>query len=163
MLNLTDPNAMDYREVSDMAAWGSIVLATSQVGNSTVSHQGGPAEAVFGQFVKSGTLDKTLATYAKGNWIAFAQSLSGMSSDSTSSVTFAVGQYRDNVINYLGKDQVGFFKSKYGNVLDTVDGFLNDYPSAYAESKILDKAIHDKTMSISRNYTDLTTAAVRQW
>lgn len=160
-IKMTDPNAADYKEVNNMAAWGSIVLATSQAGSSSVSYQSGPDDAVFGKFVESGSLDGTLSAYATGDWIAFAQKLSNVSPTSTS-VTFAVGQYRDNVVKYVGKDQVGFFKSVYHNVLDAVNGFLNDYESAYSESQALDKAILSETSSISKNYTDLTTAAVRQ-
>lgn len=163
VISLIDPNAAVYKEVHQMAAWGSVVLATSQAGSSSVSYQSGPANTVFNKFVESGSLDETLSTYATGDWIAFAQRLSKVPSNSTSSVTFAVGQYRDNVINYLGNDQVGFFKSKYDDLLDTTNGFLNDYPSAYAESQTLDNAILSETSSISSNYIDLTTAAVRQW
>lgn len=169
MITLTDPNAVDYTEDSnEMATWGSIVLATSQAGVSSVSHQSGPGDSVFGTFVKSGSLNGTVPTYAPGDWIAFAQKLSKLSSiggnsTSSSSVTFAVGQYRENVINYLGNDQVGFHKSAYDNVLDAVDGFLNEYQSAYSESQTLDGAIYNETISISSNYTDLTTAVVRQW
>ena len=47
VISLTDPNAADYIEVNDMAAWGSIVLATSQAGSSSVSYQSGPADTVF--------------------------------------------------------------------------------------------------------------------
>ena len=162
VISLTDPNAADYTEVNEMAAWGSIVLATSQAGSSSVSYQSGPADTVFSKFVESGSLDGTSPTYMIGDWIAFAQRLSSVSSTSTSSVTFAVGQYRNNLINYLGNDQVGFFKSAYSSLLDVVDGFLDDYESAYAESQTLDKAIFSETSSISSNYTDLTTAAVRQ-
>ena len=162
VISLTDPDAVDYTEINDMAAWGSIVLATSQAGSSSVSHQTGPADTVSSKFIESGSLDGTLPTYVTGDWIAFAQKLSTVSATSTSSVTFAVGQYRDNVVNYLGKDQVGFFKSIYNNVLDAVDGFLNDYESAYPESQSFDRAVLSETSSISSNYTDLTTAAVRQ-
>lgn len=162
MISLTDPNAVDYQQVNNMAAWGSIVLATSQAGSSSVSHQSGSADIIFSQFVESGSLDAKLPTYATGNVIAFAQNLGETTPTSTSSVTFAVGQYRNNVIKYLGNDQVGFFKSEYDSVLDTVDGFLNDYESARVESQALDKAILSETSLISSNYTDLTTAAVRQ-
>ncbi len=161
-MTLTDPNAVDYTEIDNMAAWGSIVLATSQAGSSSVSYQSGPADTVFSNFVESGSLDGTSPTYMTGDWIAFAQSLSEVSPTSTSSVTFAVGQHRDNVINYLGNGQVGFFKSKYPSVLEAVDGFLNDYESAYPESQPFDKAVFSETNSISSNYTDLMTAAVRQ-
>lgn len=162
MISLTDPSAVDYMQVNNMAAWGSIVLATSQAGSSSVSYQSGLADVLFSGFIESGSLDAKLPSYATGNLIAFAQNLGEVASTSTSSVTFAVGQYRDNVINYLGDDQVGFFKSKYDSVLDTVDGFLNDYESACVESQALDKAILGETSLISSNYTDLTTAAVRQ-
>ena len=163
MISLTDPKAVDYTEVNDMAAWGSVVLATSQAGSSTVSSQIGPADTVSSEFVKTGSLNGNSPIYVTGNWIAVAQNLNKASSISTSSVTFAMGQYRDNVVNYVGKDQVGFFKSIYRSLLDTVDGFLNDYQSAYMESQKLDKALVDETTSISSNYTDLTTVAVRQW
>ena len=163
MISLTDPKAVDYTEVNDMAAWGSVVLATSQAGSSTVSSQTGPADTIFSEFVKTGSLDGNSPTYVTGDWVALAQNLNKASSTSTSSVTFAVGQYRDNVIDYIGKDQVGFFKSIYRSLLDTVDGFLNDYQSAYMESQMFDKALVDETTSISSNYTDLTTVAVRQW
>lgn len=66
------------------------------------------------------------------------------------------------MINYLGNDQVGFFRSKYRSVLDAVDGFLTDYESAYAESQTLDKAILSETSSIPSNYTGLTTAFLSQ-
>lgn len=164
MISLTDPNATDYKEINNMAAWGSIVLATSQAGSSSVSYQSGLADTVFSRFVESGSLNGTLPTYTKGNCIAFAQKIqrSMASTTSTPSVTFAVGQYRDNVVNYLGNDQVAFFKSAYSNVLDTVDGFLNDYESAFSESQSFDKAVFNETSSISSNYTDLTTVVVRQ-
>ena len=162
VISLTDPNAVEYKEIDDMAAWGSIVLATSQAGSSSVSYQSGMADTVFSRFVEVGSLDGTLPTYATGDWIAFAQKLSMVSATSTSSVTFAVGQYRDNVVNYIGNDQVGFFKSTYENLLDAVDGFLNDYESAFPESQSFDKAVLSETSSISSNYTELTTAVVRQ-
>lgn len=163
MISLTDPNAADYTEVNQMAAWGSVVLATSQADSSSVSYQTGQADTIFGNFVEPGSLSDSLPTYMTGNWIAFSQELSKVSPTSTSSVSFAVGQYRDNVILYLGKDQVGFFKSIHHSVLDTVDGFLSDYDSAFTESQVLDKAIFDETSSISSNYTDITTVSVRQW
>ena len=166
-ISLTDPNAVDYTETNDMAAWGSIVLATSQAGSSSVSYQSGLADMLrhssgSSRFVHSGSLDGTMPTYGTGNWIAFAQKLNTASTTSTSSVTFAVGQYRDNVVNYLGNGQVGFFKSIYNNSLDAVDGFLNDYELAFPESQSFDKAVLSETSSISSNYTDLTTAVVRQ-
>lgn len=74
-----------------MAAWGSIVLATSQAGSSSVSYQSGPADTVFSNFVESGSLDGTLPTYVTGDLIAFGQKLSSVSPTSTSSVTFTVG------------------------------------------------------------------------
>ena len=168
MISLTDPNAIDYIEFNHMAAWGSVILATSKAGSSSVSYQSGPAKTLFGKFVQSGSLHETnihetLPTnHRAGDYIAFAQKLANVSATSTSSVTFAVGQYRDNVIKYRGQDQVGFFKSVYHSALDAVDGFLNEYESAYTESQALDKALLRETRAISLNYTDLTTAAVRQ-
>lgn len=92
VINLTDPNATDYTEVNQMAAWGSVVLATSQAGSSSVSYQSGPADTGFAKFVEYGSLGGSLPPYVTGNWIAFAQKLTKVSPTSTSSVTFAVGQ-----------------------------------------------------------------------
>ena len=140
----------------------SDVQILSAIDDSWYGQPGSPVDTVFGKFIESRSLDEISPAYVTGDWIAFAQKLNNVSPTSTSSVTFAVGQHRDNVINYLSNGQVGFFKSKYPSVLEAVDGFLNDYESAYPESQAFDKAVFSETNLISSNYTDLTTAAVRQ-
>ena len=142
IISLTDPKAVAYTEINDMAAWGSVVLVASQAGPSTVSCQTGPANTVFGTFMKTGSLDGDTPSFATGNWIAVGHDIHKVSLAPTS-VSYAVDQYRDRLVSYLGNDQVGFFKSRYSSVLDTVDGFLNDYQSACTESQMLDNATVD--------------------
>jgi len=45
-------------------------------------------------------------------------------------MTFAIKQYRNNVVDYLYQTQNGYHLSQYSNVLEAVDGFLGDYEAA---------------------------------
>lgn len=141
MIKKPTPTLLGFTEIGAMTALGSLALATSQAGRASVSYQSGPAGTVSGLFVEAASLDATTPIYGTGNETTFAQKLSRVSSTSTSYVTVAMKQYRDDVIDYLGNDQVGFLKSRYNTGLNTINGFLKDYKSAYAQSQILDKAI----------------------
>lgn len=92
--------------------------------------------------------------------MAFAQDLAKISK--STSITFAVGQYRWHLVNYLGHEQTGYQMSKYGDALEAVDEFLGDYEPAYQESQSLDKQIEQASSAVSSDYSDLTRASVRQ-
>ena len=77
--------------------------------------------------------------------MAFAHDLAKVSK--ITSITFAVGQYRWHVVNYLGQEQTGYHMSKYNDALEAVDGFLADYEAAYQESQSL-----AKTSKLSRHH-----------
>lgn len=160
LFNLSSPTQTLYAEKEGMAAWGSVVLATSHSGSSTVSYQSGTTSTLYTSFVGHGHLDGQNPTFEAGDSVAFAHDLGKVSA--STSVTFAVGQYRLNVVDYLGQAQAGYHVSKYANVLAAVDGFLGDYNAAYQKSQSLDKQIQQASGTVSSKYSDLTAAAVRQ-
>lgn len=160
MFNLTSSTETLYAEHDSMAAWGSVVLATIQSGTSVVSYQSGDAQTVYSTFVASEKLNGQAPAYAAGDLFAFSQDL-GTVSVSTST-TFAVGQYRDHVVDYLGQPYTGYFRSTYDGILPAVDGFMTDYEAAYTESQSLDEQIQNAAGAVSSDYAAITTAAVRQ-
>ena len=161
MFNLSDPSETSYyMENNDMAAWGSVVLATSKDATSSLSYQSGSTTDLYSAFVANGDLNGQIPTYEAGDSMAFAHDLGKIIKSTL--VTFAVGQYRWHVVNYLGQEQTGYHMSKYDDVLDAVDGFLADYEAAYQESQLLDKQIEQASSAVSSDYADLTSASVRQ-
>ena len=160
MFNLSDPSETNYKENNDMAAWGSVVLATSKDDTSKLSYQSGSTSDLYSAFVANGKLKGHTPTYKAGESMAFAHDLAKISK--STSITFAVGQYRWHVVNYLGQEQNGYHMSKYGDALEAVDGFLADYEAAYQESQSLDKQIEQASSAVSSDYAKLTSASVRQ-
>ena len=161
MFNLSDPSETSYYvENNDMAAWGSVVLATSKDATSSLSYQSGSTTDLYSAFVANGDLNGQIPTYEAGDSMAFAHDLDKLTKSTP--ITFAVGQYRWHVVNYLGQEQTGYHMSKYDDVLDAVDGFLADYEAAYQESQSLDKQIEQASSAVSSDYADLTSASVRQ-
>lgn len=160
MFNLSDASATYYVENNDMAAWGSVVLATSKDDTSNLSYQSGISSDLYSAFVANGDLNGQTPTYEAGDSMAFAHDL-GKITKSTP-ITFAVGLYRWPVVNYLGQEQTGYHMSKYDNALEAVDGFLADYEAAYQESQSLDKQVEQASSAVSSDYADLTSASVGQ-
>ena len=160
MFSLTDLTETYYVEKEDMAAWGSVVLATSNGKGSILSYQSGSTSSLYSAFTSHGNLNDQNPTYAAGNSMAFVHDLAKVSG--STSVNFAVGQYRWRVVKYLGQEQTGYHLSKYADALHAVDGFLTDYEPAYTESQSLDKQIQQASSAISNDYAALTSASVRQ-
>ena len=160
MFNLTEPSEILYVENEDMAAWGSVVLASTENNASFLTYKSGSTSTLYSEFVNDGELRGETLPYQAGDSLAFAHDLVKVSG--SASVAFAVGQYRSHVISYLGTDQTGYHRSKYANVHDVVDGFLTDYEDAFQESQSLDKQIQRASRVISSQYSDLTSASVRQ-
>lgn len=160
MFNLSDPSETYYKENNDMAAWGSVVLATRKGVASKLFYRSGSTSDLYSAFVNNGDLNGQTPTYKAGDSMAFAHDLAKVSK--ITSTTFAVGQYRSHVVNYLGQEQSGYHMSKYNDALEAVDGFLADYEAAYQESQSLDKQIEQTSSAVSSDYADLTSASVRQ-
>ena len=160
LFTLTDPAVVEFTETKDMAAWGSAVLATQSTPGSALHFTSGAAQVVYSQFVGKGELDGNVPAYEAGDLVAFSHSLGKISQ--ATATTFAVGHYRENSINYLGKPQIHYYRSKYATVETAVAHFLSDYDAAYSESQDLDRQIKSYSEAVSSKYSSITTAAVRQ-
>ncbi|KAK4691401.1 hypothetical protein P7C71_g5593, partial [Lecanoromycetidae sp. Uapishka_2] len=160
IFQLSSPTQTYYEENNQMAAWGSVVLAASHSALSTLSYQIDTTSNVHSSFVENGQLNGQIPAYEATNSVALVQDL-GTAFESTSA-TFAVGQYRTHVVDYTNQEQVAYHMSQYGDVFEATNGFLEDYESAYLESQSLDKQIQQASEAVSSNYSDLTSAAMRQ-
>lgn len=56
MLNLTDPSEMLYAKNEDMAAWGSVILATTENNASSLIYQSSSTITLYSEFVNDGEL-----------------------------------------------------------------------------------------------------------
>ena len=157
MINMSIPDYSYFTVNSDMATWGHVVLAVEQSQSSNSTYQTGDASAVYNAFAKSGELDSK-----KG-----AGDTAGVSKDfgslqSKASATFAVGLYQEYSINYLGKPQTHYYRSKYPTSLQAVDFLFSDFSAADTESNSFDSEIAQQSNQISSNYAQITAAVVRQ-
>ena len=155
-INMSIPNYSYFTVNSDMATWGHVILAAEQSQNGTATHQTGSGSAVYGGFAKTGKLTGKAA----GNTAGVAKDFGHLSTKT--SATFAVGLYQEHSINYLGKVQTHYYRSKYSTSLAAVDFFFSDYAAANTESNSFDSDISQQSKQISSNYAQITAAAVRQ-
>ena len=75
MFNLSDPSETYYKENNDMAAWGSVVLATSMDDTSNLSYRSGSTDDLYVAFVDNGDLNGQTPTYEAGDSMAFVHDL----------------------------------------------------------------------------------------
>ena len=160
MFGLYSPKQILYAESNNLAQWGTVTLATTQGSSSTLTHESGTTDSLYSTFIETGKLNNQVPTYVAGDSIALSHDLKTVST--STSINFAVGQYRISVARYLGQEQVGYHNSKYAGVLEAIDGFLSDYAAASTESQTLDKQLEQASAAVSSNYSDLTSAALRQ-
>ena len=66
MFNLSDPSETYYKENNNMAAWGSVVLATSKSDASKLFYQSGSTSDLYSAFVNNGDLNGRPNTDIRG-------------------------------------------------------------------------------------------------
>ncbi len=150
------PHFVLFTEKHDMATYGYIALAVEQSSSSVATQQSGDGQAVYSGFAKSGKL----GGQGKGDTAGVAKNLGMVLSKAAA--TFAVGHLRENAINYLGKAQTAYYRSKYPTPLQAVDFFFCDFQAANEESNSFDQQIAQQSSAISSNYSHITSATVRQ-
>ncbi|KAK0481514.1 hypothetical protein IW261DRAFT_1334456 [Armillaria novae-zelandiae] len=131
--------------------------ATYETGNDTV---------VRGDFTTHGALFNTKDTnYPTGSCLVMPVNLNNITS-TTSSVVWAIGLVRDPVISFpstsASNDRSSYFWTRYNNVSDAIDSFLDDFPNAKQRAIALDNKTMSDAREISDNYADLVTLAARQ-
>lgn len=156
MINMSIPNYTYYTVHSDMTTWGHIVLAAEQSNDSVATQQFGDGPTIYQAFAKK----RKLAGQGKGNTAGVSKSFGNITSKA--SATFAVGLYQEHSINYLGTIQTHYYRLKYPTSLQAMDHFFDDFMAVDDESNSFDQQIAQQSSVISGNYSDITSAVVRQ-
>lgn len=157
-----NPNETPFTENADMATYGTVLFATHTVKSNASSTCDVPS-SVFNQFMQSGAL-VSQQTCVGHDLAALSQDLGSVTG--TSNATFAVGFDRTKAINYLGKTQTGYYRSKWSTIPKVIDFFLGDYRSAAAYSWTFDNTVRSRAEAVSADfgeqYADIIEASVQQ-
>jgi len=157
-----NPKEALFTENNDMASYGTVLFATQTKGFNASNACDTPAN-IFKRFTQSGALFST-QTCKGSDLAALSQDLGTVTG--TSNVTFAVGFDRTNAINYLGKTQTGYYRSKWATIPRVIDFFFGDYSSAAAYSWSFDNTVRSRAEAVSddfgEQYADIIEASVRQ-
>jgi len=147
----------------DMALWGSVVYGTQASESSKLTKAAGTLSDVRSTFVLDGNLFSisTIPEWRKGGVTAFAHDLGTV--NSATNVTFALGYTRDCDLQYLGSCRVGYYKSKYEDVISAAIFFLDDYVMAQQQSVDVDAQISNQAIKASgQSYADIVSLSTRQ-
>lgn len=163
MYIMENPNEITYEVYSNMARWGSVVYATETSSTSSLSFQCGEASDVHDAFIgNGGILQETSPTCSGGQTAIFAYSHNLGQLSGSAAVTFAIGQSREELVEYIGQPQASYHQAQYPTIPGAVAAFFDDYNDALAEAVSLDAQIRTKAGKLSSNYADIAEASVRQ-
>lgn len=158
-------SATAFTEKNNMAPWSSIQLGV--IGNSSQVTAGTGIPAQMQQnFTSRGVLSPgtTGGSLKSGNMVALTYDLGRVSG--TASVTFSVGNYRNQSVLYTGQSVnevlVDYFFTSFPTLDTAFSFFLGTYATTYKASLVLDRNIRSAAMSISSAYADMVEATVRQ-
>ncbi|KAI7488170.1 DUF1793-domain-containing protein [Hortaea werneckii] len=159
ILTLTAQDQLEYSEVKDVAQWGTLAYCT-RPSASNVTAKAGPMSDMHVEFGTAGSLNGD-SECGPGSVIALSHDLGQL--DDQKNVTFAIGQWRQPVVNYLGNDRASYFASQCQGVECACVHALTDFEAADAEARALDAQIADKAVRVvGQNYSDIVTLSVRQ-
>ena len=160
-----NPGNVLFSESSDMATYGSIIFSAP---TSHTLSQGCDTNAnIYGKFGSTGALSASAPSEKCGNndLAALVQNM-GDISKAGGSVTFAVGFDRDNVINYLGTAQTGYYRTQWQTVSEALAVVFSNYKNVYTRSLAFDAEVRTRSENVSSSfgnqYADLVEASVRQ-
>lgn len=158
--HIANPNAVLFTENAgeDQALWGTSVFATRNNQSDKLVSACGAASTLYSDFVKSGSISGS--TCGQNNLYGHVHELADVTA--TMAVTFAVGLYQENAINFHGVAQTPYFRAQYPDIPSSISAFFNDYADAVGESHSFDQAIITAADPFSTNYTEILEASVRQ-
>ncbi|KAJ6461899.1 hypothetical protein C8R47DRAFT_1225700 [Mycena vitilis] len=99
---------------------------------------------------------------SEGKFPVLAHAVDLGTTDTISSVVWAVGSVRDPITTISGVPRRSYFWSQYGSIGDAIDAFMNDFPAARTRALVLDQKILQDASAISQEYADLVSLAARQ-
>ena len=148
-----------YSEVDDMATWGTAVYST-RPHESNVTSRVGNSSVVRGDFAANGSLSGGWS-WTPGGVVGYSHELGTVSS--AKNVTFAVGLWRQNAINYLGQPRTAYFTSSCPDINCACIHALEDFHFADAEARTLDTNIVTTAANVGGGkYSDIVTLSARQ-
>jgi hypothetical protein len=149
------------QSANEQALWGTTVFASRPGTGDTLTAQSGAVATVRDEFIDTGALSGTHATWATGSVAGLAHDLGTVSSQTN--VTYAVGLTRAQAIDYLGAAYTHYYQATYKTIEAAVVAFLDDYDEAWAEGASLEAEIDTKgTAAGGQNYTDILQLSVTQ-
>ncbi|KAJ6482672.1 hypothetical protein C8R45DRAFT_1099940 [Mycena sanguinolenta] len=131
----------------------------------------GTAQALRPQFAAPGenfTLHSDLAGQigtvqgGSGNFPVFAHALDLGTTDTISTVAWAVGVTRDPIATFAGLPHRAYYWSQYATIDDAIDAFMVDFTAAQTRAITLDQKILGDAANMSPDYVDLVSLATRQ-
>lgn len=162
IFTLNGTHSYTYAENDNMAAWGNVVLAASSK-STPISYQIGSGPANAEQFANNGTLTNAVSNYSPSDHLAIAYHLDKPTGcKNSASVTFAIGVEQEEAFNSFGSPLTGYYRATVSGTDNVVDYFFADEAAARAEGAEFDQAMIDMGMKISKNYSDILEASVRQ-
>ncbi|CAK3896735.1 related to glutaminase A [Lecanosticta acicola] len=161
-----NPKEIPFTESSDQATWGSVLFGTGSTSDSyEISHDCNTPNSVYSSFLSTGTLSASNSS-CSGTYLAALSTDFGRVTSNGSSITFAVGFERPQLVNYLNQTQTGFHRTKWPNIPEAISYFLSYYSQALSRSRTFDAMVRSNTESVSSEwgsqYADICEASVRQ-
>ncbi|KAJ7616952.1 hypothetical protein DFH06DRAFT_1483612 [Mycena polygramma] len=97
-----------------------------------------------------------------GKFPVLAHAVDLGTTDTISSIVWAVGLVRDPITTISGVSRRSYYWSQYGSIGDAIDAFMNDFPAARTRALVLDQKILQEASAVSQEYADLVSLAARQ-
>jgi hypothetical protein len=116
-----------FQEKDQFVQWGTVVFASRESdGSKGLTHTAGPRDSVRGHFVSNGTLRNPNTNVRADTITAYSHDLGMVTS--ASSVTFAIGHFHEDAINYLGAHRTPYFRCAYSNSTSALLHFWTTMP-----------------------------------
>ncbi|KAJ7915217.1 hypothetical protein B0H13DRAFT_2658900 [Mycena leptocephala] len=161
-----DQTNLDIRDVAeDSVAYYAISNAqpkpVSVVGTDTLRYQfAAPGEGF--DLIPDLTVQNGTVQLGNKSWPVFAHALDLGTTETVSTVVWALGVTRDPVVTFMGNQQKAYYWSQYITIGDGIDAFMDDFPDAQARAIQLDQQLLRDATAVSQDYVDLVSLATRQ-
>ncbi|KAH9053680.1 hypothetical protein EDB87DRAFT_1650741, partial [Lactarius vividus] len=154
------PSQQFYSENSQgQPTWGQFYFATAV--NDDVTYNVGPPDTLVGNFSAQGSLSPVPGTTSPVEGTtnvstAFALSRN-LGSISNASAVFAIGFVQDPAVQYVDSTGISqrrhpYFRTKYPNTADLIDGFIGDFEDAWTRMLELESKIVIDTAGLPGDY-----------
>ncbi|KAI9442051.1 hypothetical protein BJY52DRAFT_1318827 [Lactarius psammicola] len=149
--------------------WGQFYFASAA--NDDVTYRVGPSATLIGNFSAQGSLDPVPGTTSPVEGTTNASTAFALSrnigSVTNATAVFAFGFVQDPAVQYVGPTGVSqrrhpYFRTKYPNTPDLIDGFIGDFENAWTRMlKLESKIVIDSAGLPGDYYSTILSLATR--